>query len=311
VRRNRRKRRLLAGIRIKVDTVSPAHRLIQDRLARLSEDVDALFTESRDRARREQAEQLNQAVRRLRIAGDPEELCGTLENTAGQFADGALLFRVEDGAAVHESIRVPLDSAAAFNGAVESREPQTAAAISAEISAELASRLDPGARASVFPVEGEDRVAAILYTWGAVQPASLELLAQVASVVWGSLVRPEPEPDPVPELVTIAPAPSTTAATWESLPLEEQQIHLRAQRFARVTAAEMRLFEADTVQSGRNHRDLYGGLRDRIDAARKSYREQFFTRCPSMVDYLHLEMLRTLANDDPDLFGKDYPGPLV
>jgi len=30
-----------------------------------------------------------------------------------------------------------------------------------------------------------------------------------------------------------------------------------------------------------------------------------------MVDYLHLELLRTLANDDSDLLGKDYPGPLV
>jgi ATP-dependent helicase YprA (DUF1998 family) len=73
----------------------------------------------------------------------------------------------------------------------------------------------------------------------------------------------------------------------------------------------MRLFEADTVQSGRSHRDIYGALRERIDAARKSFHEQFFAVCPSMVDYLHVELVRTLANDDSDLLGKEYPGPLV
>ena len=30
-----------------------------------------------------------------------------------------------------------------------------------------------------------------------------------------------------------------------------------------------------------------------------------------MVDYLHLELMRTLANDDADLLGKEYPGPMV
>jgi hypothetical protein len=30
-----------------------------------------------------------------------------------------------------------------------------------------------------------------------------------------------------------------------------------------------------------------------------------------MVDYLHPELVRTLANDDVELLGSDYPGPLV
>jgi hypothetical protein len=30
-----------------------------------------------------------------------------------------------------------------------------------------------------------------------------------------------------------------------------------------------------------------------------------------MVDYLHLELVRTLANDDAEALGKDYPGPMV
>jgi len=111
-------------------------------------------------------------------------------------------------------------------------------------------------------------------------------------------------------LVSIAPlAPEKTA--WESLAAEEQQIHLRAQRFARVRAAEMRLHEGPVVLAGRSRRNLYEALRGPIDEARGQFRRDFFARCPSMVDYLHLELLRTLANDDGELLGADYPGPMV
>src|SRR5207247_8493153 len=106
---------------------------------------------------------------------------------------------------------------------------------------------------SLFPVDAGDRVAALVYAWGTVQGAAIELLAQVAGMVWSALANDEGTPAvaseevaAAPELVTIAPAPTPTAAppkpaaTWESLPADEQQIHLRAQRFARVQVAEMR-----------------------------------------------------------------------
>jgi hypothetical protein len=126
----------------------------------------------------------------------------------------------------------------------------------------------------------------------------------------------------VPEQVLVqlaAPAKEATAAeparpakpSWDDLPAEEQRLHLRAQRFARVQISEIRLQEADAVQSGRGRRKLYEALRKPIDAARAKFQEMFFRKCPSMVDYLHLELLHTLAQDDAELLGDDYPGPLV
>jgi hypothetical protein len=108
-----------------------------------------------------------------------------------------------------------------------------------------------------------------------------------------------------------APATPKSASAWGDLLADQQQIHLRAQRFARVQSAEMRLYHADAVQAGRSRRNLYDLLRQPIDDARQAFRTKFFAGCPSMVDYLHLELTRTLANDDPDLFGSTYPGPLV
>ena len=88
-------------------------------------------------------------------------------------------------------------------------------------------------------------------------------------------------------------------------------MHLRAQRFARVQVAEMRLYEPEAVQAGRTGRNLYETLHRNIDDARGEFQRSFFATCPSMVDYLHLELVHTLSNDDPELLGKDYPGPLV
>jgi hypothetical protein len=294
---------------------SPARRLLEDGLSRLSDDLDALFADSRDVARREHAEQLNQAVRRLRIAGDAAELYGTLEHAAAQFAQGAMLFRIEDGAAIYDRIRIPLSSAAAFAAAVESGEPQIAATTPAEVSAELSTQLGHTAtgRASLFPIDSGHGIVGIVYTWGPVENAAVELLSQVA----GALYPPPPPPAAPPQapapldLVNIAPVPVRPKADWESLVPEEQKLHLRAQRFSRVQVAEMRLYEAEAVQAGRSRRDLYGALRAPIDAARETFREKFFSTYPSMVDYLHLELVRTLANEDQNLLGPDYPGPIL
>ena len=438
--------------------------MLDGQLSQLSNEVERLFDEARGRARRELSDQLNQSVRRLRQADSLDQLAATLLDAAAVFAAGAAIFRIAGPAARGEKIRgvpqaaaqafgsldLPLSSAPALAGAVESRDPVIAVTSAAEVSPQLVALAAHAAdgRAFIFPLVVKDRVTAVLYCWGPVQGAALEMLAQVAAAVWGSLAPLE-----APGLVTIAPAaapvgisalaptaadaetgpaqaasspvaaaaaptapapasnaaasspvatvatsaaaaaptapapasnaaasspvatvampaaaaapttlapasnaaassPVATVATsataaapttlapasnaaavspastmaapasgeplpaepafaWDALPDEEQGLHLRARRFARVRVAEMRLYEATAVESGRTGRDLYGALRQRIDDARVTFRESYLAFCPHMADYLHVELVRTLAHDDPDLLGKDYPGPLV
>jgi len=77
-----------------------------------------------------------------------------------------------------------------------------------------------------------------------------------------------------------------------------------------VRVAEMRLYQSQAVRSGRAQRSLYAALREEIDSAREAFRRDFVSASPAMPDYLHVELIRTLANDDAGVLGEDYPGPL-
>jgi len=289
-------------------STSPLRQILENHLSQLSLEVDSLFSVARDNERSEFAVQLNQAVRRIRQAADLDELGATLLDAAGAFSTGVAWFRISGKAACGERIRgvpkesaeafhalkIPLSSAAALAGAVESLDPVIAATTPREVSQDLVELLDhpPNGRVSIFPLVVRDRVPALLYAWGGVQGPALELLTQVAAAAWTAMS-------------------SSPAAAWDRLPPDEQRAHLRAQRFARVEVARMRLFQAGAVLAGRAGCNLYDALRKSIDAAREASRQSFFAPCSSMVDYLHLELVQTLANDDPDLLGNNYPGPIV
>jgi len=301
--------------------------MLAERLALVLDDIERSAGEVGKHARQECANQLNQAVRRLWQAGDPAVLADTLADAAAQFAGGAAVWSIEGGMATLESVRpsrdagqaagsqTALDAAPALAAAIESREPVIAAVAEREVG-ETLSLLAASAgdeRVAVFPVTSHSGVPGLLCAWGAVEAAAVELLAQVAAEEWERVSRDAAAAaaataaTAAAELVTIAPV----ERSWDSLPAGEQRVHLRAQRFARVRVARWRLRDGAAVRSGRASRDLYGELGAQIDEARESFRHEFFAPCPGMVDYLHLEMVHTLANDDAELLGKDYPGPLL
>jgi hypothetical protein len=121
--------------------------------------------------------------------------------------------------------------------------------------------------------------------------------------------RPEPSPA-APTVIASTPAPESKLPTWTDLPTEQRQLHIRAQRFARVAVAELQLARPEACRAGREQSDLYLFLKREIDKARESYSKQFMT-VPSMVDYLHLELIQTAAQGDERKLGADYPGRLL
>jgi hypothetical protein len=212
----------------------------------------------------------------------------------------------DERARAFRGLEIPFASATALGEAAESGDPVATVTAPSEVSTEMVVFAGHGedGRAFIYPLVVRGRAQALLYAWGAVEGTALELLSQLAAAVWTVLPAPA-------DLVNIEPKASAQPTAWDKLSAEEQQLHLRAQRFARVQVAEMRLYETDAVQSGRAQRNLYEALRERIDKAREAFRRSFFVASPSMVDYLHLELVKTLAQDDPDALGTDYPGPMV
>lgn len=311
-------------------------KLLEERFSQLAADLEAWFeNESACRAaaaRRELAEWLNQSVRRLRQACDLAGVAAALVDSTAPFCNGAAVFAVNEAVegvrargldaegrtARFSSLRFPLSDGAAFTGVVESGEPAVAMASPSEITFVLADLIGhaPADRVALFPLMVRGKAAGILYCWGDAQPAPLELLAHSAAAALEA-ATPPPAAPPAGLVTLEAAAPPAPEAPAGLVTLEAAEpfappsaLQLRAQRFARVAVAEMRLYRAGAVAAGRSRRDLYGALRKEIDDARAAYRRDFMST-PGMPDYLHLELLRALANDDAGSLGENYPGPLV
>ena len=289
---------------------------------------------SAESARLELIRKLNQIARRLRSFEDERQWSNTLVDSTRGFCGRAALFLVRDRRLLLETTRnfddadladaVPLDDAPAFATAIETRDTLVAMRSSSELSGPIATYLGEGdagegdAKVYLFPVVTRQDVPAVLFAdSGEVDVDALELLVAMA----GAVLRPQgaAKPARIPlmdGLVTIAATPGPPAQkpeilSWFSLSREDRELHLRAQRFARVQVAQIRLYQSERVQNGRTAHDLYTSLKEEIDSAREAFRSDFLNASESMVDYLHLELVRTLANDDAEVLGREYPGPMV
>ncbi|MGE5487454.1 MAG: hypothetical protein ACM3ZB_06505 [bacterium] len=303
----------------------------------LAAEVDAASPEIAARASREAGERFSRAVRKLLEAREGPR---PLSEAAAELAGRVLLFNVvgtkiasEDG-----SIQVEIDSAPAFQNAVEERETVIALRTPGELSAPIAA-LGTADRCYLFPVAVEDTIVAVIYAEGErVDVAALEALAAVA----GALAERDPaysspEEDIAEEaranavsagagdLVLVsqisqaanraaaappeqagASAPPIVLAQTHAAPIEPTPEELKARHFARIRVAEMLLYRHDAVRSGRESRDIYSALRKEIDSARDVYASQF----GALEDYLHAELVQTLARGDAGALGDGYPGPL-
>jgi hypothetical protein len=92
------------------------------------------------------------------------------------------------------------------------------------------------------------------------------------------------------------------------LPLEEQELHRRANRVAKVSMQDIKLLRPGDVALGRTHRDLCLRLRDDIDKAYKEYDRRFQSILGHPVDYFYDWMVEILAGGDPGALG-EYPFP--
>jgi hypothetical protein len=259
--------------------------------------------------------ELNQLLRRFRHYSTEAEWVRLVMEGAGLFARQVALFSIADSTmrlrgelnlGVPDRLSFPSSQAAAFESVRLSNDSIIALRIPSEVTESL-STSTVGERAHLFPVSNASRVAAILFVCqdaDGVDAQALELVAGFASCV---LERQANASRDVQVAFAAPPTPERKLPAWADLDESQRQLHIRAQRFARVAVAEMQLSRPEACRAGREQGDLYLFLKKEIDKARETYIKQFRTMS-SMVDYLHVELVRSAAEGDELKLGGDYPG---
>ncbi len=115
-----------------------------------------------------------------------------------------------------------------------------------------------------------------------------------------------------PPLEIELPEPEEPAFSLASLPADEQELHRRAYRVAKVSMQDIKLLRPEDVRTGRENRDLCIRLRDDIEKAHKEYDRRFQAIQSHPVDYFYDWMVEILAGGNPEALGAyPYPSPVL
>jgi len=273
---------------------------LASRLAALSSNI----SKELQRTERALSERLNQTSRRLKMAESEGEWRAILMETAARLCEKADVFFTSD-----EEIA----GAPAFATAIETRDTvvtlRDVSQLSEKVTAQLGDAVSP--RCYLFPILDKDSVPAVLYAEHPtpVDRHGLELLAAIAAGTAPSAPAPEPVAAPQPALIQLTGL--TAPKARPPVPESDRAKHLAAQRFARVQVAKIILEHSDLVKLGRQNRNLYVTLKELIDSGRRKFRIDYVDPCPSMADYYHEELVRTLAQNDASQMGSEYSGALA
>jgi hypothetical protein len=199
---------------------------------------------------------------------------------------------------------------------------------------------------ALLPLLLKDKISALIYAdggsqAGALDAAALDVLVR-ATGTWLEVISqrkqaqkdgpPEPEmhaappandpfaghaplhsaqAQPLPEsesaiAMSAAAASGGSAAAAPSLNAEDAEIHRKAQRFSRLLMDEIKLYNQAKVAEGRKHKDLYDRLQEDIEKSRATYSKRYGSTAAATGDYFNQELIRSLAEDDISLLGKNF-----
>lgn len=303
--------------------------VIEERFSQLELSIRPRMARARLEVARGITQVLNDCFARMRRFDSDRAWCEAMLDAAGALSRRSAFFSVRgndlclqgargfEGAASVPPLETPYKSAPAFVRVIEMGKTQIATRTAAELSAAISEMFgnDSDVRVMLVPVTTADRVPGIIYAEDAVDASAIETVAAMAGAVLERHLRlyepVRPATGGIRTVSVVGPDGTMEHHDTGEIPAQAppptgNPIQKRAQRFARVEVARILLEQAEAVARGRHRHDLYQTLRQPIDSARARYREQF----DGIHDYLHLEILRTLAREDTALLGRDYPGPL-
>jgi hypothetical protein len=286
---------------------------------------------------------LNSAVSSIQDGEAQPEILRALLEGAAKFSGRAALFVIRAGTATGWQARgfdddegIKKFSVDTSDGlasrAVQDRMPAAAAA--AEFDSKFVSAVGnpKDGNAVVLPLVVKEKVAALVYADagtgdGTLDPSALHLLVRSAGQ-WlellalrkggGAAPAAEPEREAQPEPPPRAPAraepppppppPPPPALEEPSIPAEDQEVHKKAKRFAKLLVDEIKLYNQAKVAEGRQKRDLYDRLKDDIEKSRATYEKRYGQTPAASGNYFNQEVVRILAENDASLLGRNFSG---
>jgi hypothetical protein len=150
-----------------------------------------------------------------------------------------------------------------------------------------------------------------------VEPKIVAHAAPVAPHIEPAPIEPEPlvELEGAPEAIELiesaAPAGSAEAEfegdfDVNQLTPEEQELHRRANRVAKVSMQDIKMLRPEQVRLGREKKDLCVRLKDDIEKAHREYDRRFKPIMDHPVDYFYRWAVEILAEGDAHALG-EYP----
>lgn len=201
-----------------------------------------------------------------------------------------------------------------------------------------------GSNIAVLPLVLKDKVSALIYADSGPQGANVDSVALdvlvKATSAWLEVISqrkqankdgvPEPDmhsappmndpfaahaplhtkaqhiPEAAPIAAAVAAGAGSAVAAAPALSPEEAEIHRKAQRFARLLMDEIKLYNQAKVSEGRKNKDLYDRLKEDIEKSRATYQKRYGNTSAVSADYFNQELIRSLAEDDASLLGKNF-----
>jgi len=277
---------------------------------------------------------LNAAAALIQESTSQAEILRHLLEGAARFCGRAALFVVRAGAVTgwqgigfenNDSLKSVSLNGSAGPVARSIQERATVTGPVTEFDADFVTAVGPPAEGSfvVLPLVVKEKVAALIYADGGAVPDNrvdisaltllcrftglwLELTAlRKAGITASAEEGQQTQPQSAAPAATPAPQPAAAAAAAPAS--EEDELHKKARRFAKLLVDEIKLYNQAKVSEGKQNRDLYQRLREDIEKSRATYETRFGGTPAASGNYFTQELISVLADNDIALMGGNFP----
>lgn len=142
------------------------------------------------------------------------------------------------------------------------------------------------------------------------EPVPVPVMAAAAEAVPAhaeAVTVAEAEPVPMAMAASAAAgAPSVTVAPPAPASPEDDAVHRKARRFAKLLVDEIKLYNKPKVQEGKKNRDLYARLKEDIEKSRAAYEKRYGGSAAGPAGYFDQEIIQNLADNDRSLLGDGF-----